>query len=52
MPKFKYKAKNSVGGYINATTELASKADVIDEIVRAGLIPIEITEISYRKTRH
>ena len=46
MPKFKYKAKNSVGGYINATTELASKADVIDEIVRAGLIPIEITEIS------
>lgn len=46
MPKFKYKAKNSMGGYINATTELASKADVIDEIVRAGLIPIEITEIS------
>ena len=44
MPVFRYKAKNSSGKYVTGTIEAGSQYDVIDEISKTGMIPIEIKE--------
>lgn len=42
MSKYKYKAKNNAGEYETGTIEGTSETDVISDIVRQGLIPIEL----------
>ncbi|WP_298507293.1 type II secretion system F family protein [uncultured Ruminobacter sp.] len=44
MPTYKYKAKNFSGGYVTGTIEANSLSDVIDEVTRTGMIPVDILE--------